>query len=1033
MFNFFIRGSLLALLVTSASFAPRADATTREYPGGFVNIVDNSNASPYPSFAIVYGITAPVMGVRVKMNLFHTYPDDVDVFLVAPNGHYAAVFSDAGDGADVFIDLVFDDTAATVIPDNSQMFAGTYRTVDYEPGEPAPPGGTVLRTNLTALAAGGVNGAWFLYVKDDAATDSGFITSWSMVIDTLPANMTTGRTSHTSTLLPDGKVLVAGGANGATSLASAESYDPLTAVWTPTGPLATGRSLHTATMLPNGKVLVAGGTPNGSTSLSSAELYDPATGTWSNTASMGTARINYSATLLPNGKVLVAGGRNGPAGNSGSYLSSAEIYDPATGTWSGTASMGTARDTHSATRLANGKVLVAGGFNLAPNELTSTELFDPAGNAGAGIWTSAAPLATASHDHTATMLPDGRVLVAGGSNSGGALTNAVLYSPDLNSWSGTAGLALARGFHTSTLLPNGSVMIAGGSQSGASSIAVYDPVAGTWSAPFGLGVGRSYHTATLLLDGQVLITGGQNTDSIAVSSTELFDGSSPGSWSSTPLPATPRSTHTSTLLPNGKVLVVGGTGTAASPEIYDPAGNSWSNTGLLGIQHSRHTATLLPNGKVLAVGGTDGAVQTSTELYDPALNTWSYAAPLATRRYDHTATLLPNSKVLVVAGRGTNAGAPALNSAELYDPAANTWSSAGSVGNARFGHSANLLPNGKVLVAGGYDGSSYAVFNKMYDPASNTWADAGVFQGQLHTATLLPNGTVLFAGGELGGPITNARVYHPSSGAWSNVASLVKATHSHTATLLPNGRVLVTGGNGASTNAQIYVPEMDRWYATGFMDRGRTNHTATLLPNGEVLVVGGAPFFPPAELYNVGLGITPAWRPGIVTASIDPSDKLELTGFQFRGISGASGGNGSQDSASDYPLVQWRRLDNGQTYFLTPDASEQFSATAFTSSPFVPAAGYAMVTVFVNGIPGVSYVMSSALYPSISEMVRSSPNILVTYSRLQTGLQYAQEQATDLDGPWTTNSTQTAPSESLITTNTPSTPTTFYRLRKTTP
>ena len=130
--------------------------------------------------------------------------------------------------------------------------------------------------------------------------------------------------------------------------------------WVPTGSLGTARSRHTATLLPNGKVLVAGGN-NGGAALSSAELYDPATGTWTATGSLGTARDRHTATLLPSGKVLVAGGFNELDG----FLSSAELYDPASGTWTATGNLGTARAYHTATLLPNGKVLVAGGTIMA--------------------------------------------------------------------------------------------------------------------------------------------------------------------------------------------------------------------------------------------------------------------------------------------------------------------------------------------------------------------------------------------------------------------------------------------------------------------------------------------------------------------------------------------------------------------------------------------------------------------------------------------------------------------------------------------
>ena len=191
---------------------------------------------------------------------------------------------------------------------------------------------------------------------------------------------------------------------------------PATGTWTSTNLMVTARYEHTATLLSNGKVLVAGGY-NGNY-LASAELYDPATNTWSTTTNpMGTARNGHTATLLSNDKVLVAGGFNG------GYLASAELYDPATGTWSSTGPMGTARFYHTDTLLPSGKVLVAGGANSY--FLASAELYDPV----AGTWSSTTnPMGTARYDHTATLLDGGKVLVAGGYN-GSIVASVRLYGP----------------------------------------------------------------------------------------------------------------------------------------------------------------------------------------------------------------------------------------------------------------------------------------------------------------------------------------------------------------------------------------------------------------------------------------------------------------------------------------------------------------------------------------------------------------------------------------------------------------------------
>src|SRR5581483_5578764 len=166
----------------------------------------------------------------------------------------------------------------------------------------------------------------------------------------------TGRGQHTATLLPNGKILVAGGYPNAGPLASTEVYDPASGLFSAGANLLTSRELHTATLLPNGLVLIAGGF-NGSY-LASAELYDPSNGTVSATGSLQAARDQHTATLLPGGKVLIAGGRD-----SGGAVASAELYDPATGQFSTTGSLSTPRYLHTATLLPNGKVLVAGGFN----------------------------------------------------------------------------------------------------------------------------------------------------------------------------------------------------------------------------------------------------------------------------------------------------------------------------------------------------------------------------------------------------------------------------------------------------------------------------------------------------------------------------------------------------------------------------------------------------------------------------------------------------------------------------------------------
>jgi hypothetical protein len=325
-----------------------------------------------------------------------------------------------------------------------------------------------------------------------------------------------------------------------------------------------------------------------------------------------------------------------------------------------------------------------------------------------GTWTATGDLITARWDHTATLLPDGMVLAAGGAGANvTALASAELYDAASGTWTQTGDLANARQSHTATLLPNGQVLVAGGQDSFDTALAsaeLYDPASGTWTETGDLADARFFHTATLLQNGKVLVAGGEVNFFTTLASAELYDAAS-GTWSATASLAHARQTHTATLLPNGQVLVAGGIisdDILASAELYDPASGTWTDTGSLAHARQRHTATLLPNGKVLVAGGQDSSFNglASAELYDPASGTWTETGSLANARWDHTATLLSDGQVLV-AGGGVFEGSV---SAELYDPASGTWTETGDLVNVRFVHTATLLSNGKVLAAGGLDG-----------------------------------------------------------------------------------------------------------------------------------------------------------------------------------------------------------------------------------------------------------------------------------------------------------------------------------------
>lgn len=331
-------------------------------------------------------------------------------------------------------------------------------------------------------------------------------------------NMTGTRAAHTSTLLPDGKVLIAGGfASGGSSLARAELFDPAQKTFASTANMNVSRSGHTATLLPNGKVLIAGGY-NGDY-LVSAELYDPADRSFRPTNTMHTARSGHVAVLLRNGKVLLVGG----VGSGWTFLKDAELYDPATNSFSATGEMLAARESHTATLLTNGKVLITGGHKdrrAAMTVYSSAEIYDPA----TGKFSATSDMTRVRHKHGAVLLADGRVLIVGGADKRDgrpAYTSVEIYDPATGTFTATGDMNSPRYKlqDTIVLLNNGQVLIAGG----ANRAEVFDPARNRFSYVTGdMGAGRLFATATRLRNGQVLITGGYHGNNQVTAQAWLF-------------------------------------------------------------------------------------------------------------------------------------------------------------------------------------------------------------------------------------------------------------------------------------------------------------------------------------------------------------------------------------------------------------------------------------------------------------------------------------------------------------------------------
>jgi len=294
---------------------------------------------------------------------------------------------------------------------------------------------------------------------------------------------------------------------------------------------------------------------------------------------------------------------------------------------------------------------------------------------------------------------------------GESVPGAATGGPGTFSPAGT--LAEARGSHTATLLPDGRVLVVGGwvgGSGGGGSAEVWDPVTASFGPAGSLAEARSGHTATLLPDGRVLVVGGFGDDDV-LASAEVWDPET-GSFGPGGSLAEARARAAAALLPDGRVLVVGGDGNVnsnvASAEVWDPATGMFASAGSLEFARFFLTATALPDGRVLVVGGRgDGDVkkrQTLAEVWDPVTASFGPAGSLAEARWVHTATLLPDGRVLVVGGMFHNV----LTSPEVWDPVTASFGPAGSLAEGRAGHTATLLSDGRVLVVGGEDGGPLA-------------------------------------------------------------------------------------------------------------------------------------------------------------------------------------------------------------------------------------------------------------------------------------------------------------------------------------
>ncbi|MFO0615882.1 MAG: kelch repeat-containing protein [Polyangiaceae bacterium] len=624
--------------------------------------------------------------------------------------------------------------------------------------------------------------------------------------------------------LPDGRVIVTGGAtNSAASSAATDLYAPATGAWTVGPPLPLARYDSTATTLADGRILVAGGY-TGSALSTRIDIFDGASNSWTTGASPSTIQLRYhTATLLQNGDVLMTGGNS----------TAVRIYKPSTNTWTSAASSAQIHARGASALLPSGDVLVAGGAGLA-----AAEKYRPATN----TWSAAGSMSNVRTYFDLKVLPDGKVLAAGGDSGSNAEWTTDIYDPATNTWTVGPHMSTSRARYVSLSLPNGGIQICGGQY--------FTDAQWDTCETFATDQGQSCSSDDECVSGYCesgvccdtpcggpcetcAANQGATKDGICTKLPTPACTSSPpiAPWTAVSPMIMARGDTVAAPIPGEKILLFGGD-TNPFTEIYDSvAGVSAPAAPVTGTCLDNARAVTLADGKVLVIGCQ------ATRIYDPASDAWTVSSP--NFRFRGSLTLLADGRALAVGGGSL------LDSAEIYDPATSTWSPIPGPNFWRREQSAVLLGDGRVFVVGGEQSIGASATAEIYDPISNAWAIVASAPRPMFRAAIarLASGKVLLVGAhDSVNPTATSYLYDPATNVWSSAGETTVPRYSPDATVLSDGRVIVTGGTtdalGAKTD--LYDPVTNRWYVGPQLNASRVNASIAKMSDGRIYAFGGS-------------------------------------------------------------------------------------------------------------------------------------------------------------------------------------------------